>query len=61
MKTEIEFYVKSVYGKECCYVADKKLAEIIKLITGRVQLMSYDFEGFTQLGFTFKEVIAPRK
>ena len=56
----IEYYTKSVYGNELCYVANEKIARAISLITGRKALMSYDFEGLKLLGFTFKEVLKPK-
>lgn len=61
METKIiEYYTKSVYGEDKFYVADEKLARILTLITGRKTLLSYDFEGFKLLGFTFKEVLRTR-
>lgn len=58
---KIEYYVKGVYGHESCYIVDKHIAEVHTLLTGRKTLMSYDFEGYKELGFTFVEVLALRK
>ena len=61
MKTEIEYYVKNVYGIDIWYVKDDHLREVIKCLTGRETITSYIFEGLKELGFTFKEVLAPKK
>lgn len=60
-KTEIEFYVKEVYGLEKSYVVDPKLAATIGKLTGRKTLLESDFEALKALGFTFKQVLKPAK
>lgn len=61
MNNIIKFYEKSVYGNQMMYIADKKQAESITRLTGQKSLTSGAFKALQELGFTFEEVIAPKK
>lgn len=57
---EINYYVKSVYGNEMAYIADTKKLQAISILTGQKTLSARHMEALEELGFSFKEVIAPR-
>lgn len=58
---EIEFYSKSVYGVTHEYIKDEKLAYNIQALTGTKTLLPVQKKALENLGFTFVEVLAPKK
>ena len=58
---EIEFYKKTVYGNELGYIKDTKLAHAVYCISGKTTLCNTTMKGLAMLGFTFKEVLPPKK
>lgn len=57
----IEFYRKNVYGNEHLYPMDYKYSEALYEMTGKTTLTQGIINGLKVLGFTFKEVLAPKK
>lgn len=57
---ELEFYRKQVYGNELMYLADKAEAKEMSTLTGRTTINASDMRSLQALGFTFKEVLAPK-
>ena len=57
---EIRYYRKSVYGNTLIYIDEpSNYREAIYGLTGRKSLLKKDMDYLMELGFTFKEVIAP--
>lgn len=56
----IEYYSKNVYGVEKLYIADGKIAEIVRALTGRKTIDARDIQALKSLGLEFKEVIRPQ-
>jgi hypothetical protein len=52
----IKYYIKDIYSKPLVYVADKKEAQALQLLTDRKTLTRSDMEALRQLGFDFEEV-----
>jgi hypothetical protein len=57
---EIEYYRKSVYGKDLLYILDERTANLMRCLTRNQTLRLDDKRTLELLGFTFKEVLAPR-
>lgn len=57
---QIDYFRKNVYGNDLMYVADRRTAQLIQRLTGKQTLREQDIATFNELGFTFKEVLAPR-
>lgn len=53
----IEYYKKSVYGKEYLYIKDKKLAETIARLTGQKTLSEEAMKSLEALDCKFKQVL----
>lgn len=53
----IAYYIKSVYGRDLEYIADKDLAKIIGGLTGTGTLCEYQKPLLAKLGFTFEQVL----
>ena len=61
MNTNIDFYTKSVYGTDNMYIADPNIRNIIQTLTNSVTLFPRHMKALKSLGYTFTEVIAPKK
>lgn len=57
----IEYYTKTIYGKDTMYIVDKTTAERVQILTGRKTINSNDMIALQALGFTLTEVIAPKQ
>lgn len=57
----IEIYRKNVYGNENIYIKDQKIAVAVGELTGKVTIDARDMKCLEFLGFTFQEVLPPRK
>lgn len=57
---DIEYYVKSVYGKDTYYIKDKKIAKLIGQLTGKKTVSVHDIDALLQLGHSTMEVVRPR-
>lgn len=55
----IPYYVKSVYGKDLKYVADARLASLIRQLTLKETIDDDDIYALRELGHTFEQVFAP--
>lgn len=60
MNTQIEFYVKNVWGKDLRYIIDPQIRSALTTLTGTGTLCDYQLKPLESLGFTFKEVLQPR-
>lgn len=60
MATIIEFYSKSNYGNDLKYIVDPKIAKAVTRLTGMKTITAHVIQGLEELGFTFKEVLAPK-
>lgn len=56
----IEYYCKSVYGKDLFYIKDEEVAKNIQSLTGCKTIEFRHMLALSNLGFKFSEVIAPR-
>lgn len=61
MKKPIEYYIARVYGRAHLYIADKKIAETISILTGRKVLIPEHKKALEDLGLTFKQIVTPEK
>lgn len=61
MTNNIQFYTRSVYGNDNMYIADQAQAQLIGALTNTKTLLPYHKKALEALGFTFEEVIAPKK
>lgn len=57
----IEYYIKNVYGNECRYILDEKIANIISGLTGQKTLLIRHMDLLEDLGFTFTQVLPPKQ
>lgn len=53
---KIEFYAKDVYGKTNLYIKDSKVASLIRTLTGKKTVDSYDLAVLIELGHEVIEV-----
>jgi hypothetical protein len=54
---EIEVIIKSIYGNDKVYIADKALAETITLLTGAKTLSPQHIHALKMLGYSLKVVV----
>lgn len=52
----ITYYIKNVYGNDLMYVADPRIALIVRKLTGKQTINKYDIENLEALGHTFTRV-----
>jgi len=52
----LEYYKKSVYGRERLYLIDTDKAKAIELMTSLKTIREQDIEALTYLGLEFKQV-----
>ena len=55
----LEYYKKSVYGRERLYLVDKDKAKAIEAMTSLKTIREIDLEALQSLGLEFKEVTSP--
>lgn len=58
---KIEIYTKNVYGNELTYFVDSKEATAIRILTSQKTLSEGNRKALETLGFTFEEILAPKK
>lgn len=58
---EIEYYVKTIYGRDHKMIASHKQAQAVALISGCTTLTPNTEKGLAMLGLTFKEILPPKK
>jgi len=56
---KIQYYIKTVYGRDLKYIIDPKIGQALATLTGTGSLMPYQEEALKTLGFTFEEVLNP--
>lgn len=61
MDKVIEFYTKQVYGNDTQYVCESHIRSAIMAMTGQKTLTASTRHGLEQLGFTFIQVLPPKK
>lgn len=54
---EIEVVIKSIYGNDKVYIADKALAETITLLTGAKTLSPQHIHALKMLGYTLTVIL----
>lgn len=54
----IEYYIKSVYGRDLIYIKDSFIRSTLQGLTGKKTLDSYDLTALENLGLTVKRVFA---
>lgn len=54
---EIEVVIKSIYGTDKVYIADKALAETVSLLTGCKTLAPQHIHALKMLGYSLKVVV----
>jgi hypothetical protein len=57
----IEYYKKIVYGNERGYILDTRMAQAVYCVSGKTTLCNTTMKGLEMLGFSFKEVLPPKK
>ncbi len=61
MTNNIKYYTRSVYGNDNIYIADSEQAQLVFALTGTKTLLPHQKSALEALGFTFEEVLAPKK
>lgn len=57
----VRYYVRVVYGRRTMYIVDGDTARAVSELTGRKVLTESNKRAFESLGFSFHEVMEPRK
>ena len=53
----IQYYIKSVFGKDNIYIKDEEQSKIISTLTNKKTVDKNDIKALEQLGFTLEQVI----
>ncbi len=61
MEKDIKYCVKQVYGVDTKYPLHKEAIVALVQFNGHKTLTNSDINAFKALGFTFTEVLAPKK
>lgn len=56
----IEYYIKSVFGRELIYIKDLRIKELICGLTQKETIDNHDIKILTELGFKMVGIIPPR-
>lgn len=59
MHTNIQYYIKQVYGNDTMYIADENFQDVHRCLTGTKTLTSHAMTAYKQLGFTFTQILPP--